>query len=99
MTTRLGEDHENARCLGEKLAQTDGIILDMPVYTNMVFFSLDESVPLDAPTLIERLERDHNVKLGAVGPRSFRAVTHYWISGEGVNTAASAIRDVLQKAV
>ena len=71
----------------------------MPVYTNMVFFSLDKSVPLDASGLIERLERDHNVKLGATGPRSFRAVTHYWISGEGVNTAANAIRDILENAV
>lgn len=98
MTARLGEDHENARCLGEKLAGIDGIVLDIPVYTNMVFFSLDDSLPIDADTLVERLERDHNVKLGAIGPRSFRAVTHYWITPEGVETAASAIRAVLEKA-
>jgi len=99
MTLRLGEDHANTKRLAEGLRQIPGITLDMnQVQTNMIYFGLDESVPLDEKQLYARLERDHNIKLDVRGPRSFRAVTHYWITPERVDQTIAAIRDTLQAA-
>lgn len=100
MTTRLPEDHANARRLAEGLAQIPGLQLDLnQVQTNMVFFSLDESIPLNTEQMYNILERDYNVKLSIRNDRTFRAVTHYWITPERVDTAISAIRDVVIREV
>lgn len=97
MTLRLGEDHANARRLAEGLAQINGVRLDFgPPRSNMVFFSLDETVPYDAAALAARLEREHKIKIGGTGPRSFRAVTHYWITPEAIDTTLNAFRDLLE---
>jgi threonine aldolase len=99
MTMRLGEDHAHARQLAEGLCTIPGIGLDMAqVQTNMVFFWLDESLPFDAQGLYERLDTGYNVKLDVTGPRSFRAVTHYWITPERIETALHAVRETLEAA-
>ena len=99
MTGRLAEDHANARRLAEGLSRIDGIRLDLDqVQTNMVFFSLAESVPFDARALYETLERNYNIKLDVTGARDFRAVTHYWITEERVDTVVRAIRETLEAA-
>jgi threonine aldolase len=99
MTQRLGEDHVNAKRLAEGLCTIPGLVLDMnQVQSNMVFFSLDQSVPLDEKQLYAKLESGYNVKLDMRGPRAFRAVTHYWITPERVDQTVNAIREVLQTA-
>ncbi len=96
MTKRLHEDHTNARRLAEGLAKIDGLQLDMgQVQTNMVFFSLDESMPCSATQVTDMLAREHDVKIGPRGPRTFRAVTHYWITSERVDTAIVALAEVM----
>jgi threonine aldolase len=79
MTNRLGEDHENARRLAEGLSQNPRLRLTfgMP-QTNMVFADLVDDLNLSAIEIAERLHRE-NIRVGVVGPRSFRMVTHYWI--------------------
>jgi threonine aldolase len=97
MTTRLGEDHANARRLAEGLIQVPGLILDIAqVQTNMVFFSLDDSLPIEAEEFRAMLERDYNVKIDPRSGRKFRAVTHYWITEARVDEAVNAMRDVLE---
>ncbi len=99
MTQRLGEDHIHAKRLAEGLCTIPGILLDMnQVQTNMVFFELDESIRLDEQQLYDRLESQYNVKVDIRGPRSFRAVTHYWITPERVDQAIAAIREVVRAA-
>lgn len=96
MSARLHEDHANARRLAEGLAHIEGVELDADrVCTNMVFFSLAEQVPYDAAALAGRLEADHNIKLDVTGERSFRAVTHYWITPERVDAVLNAFGEVL----
>jgi threonine aldolase len=98
MTLRLDEDHRNARGLAEGLSQIEGLILDVSqVQTNMVYFSLDDSIPLDTGQMYDLLEREYNVKLSIRDDRNFRAVTHYWITPERVNAAVSAIREVVER--
>jgi len=98
MTQRLHEDHVAAHRLAEGLAQIGGVRLDfgMP-RTNILFFSLDETVPYDAPTLATILQRDYNIKLEVTGRRSFRAVTHYWITAERVEATLHAFRTLLER--
>lgn len=97
MTRRLHEDHANAYCLAEGLAQIPGIKLDLnQVQTNMVFFSLDDSIPLNTEQMYDILERKHNIKLSIRNDRTFRAVTHFWITPERVDTTVGAIRSVVE---
>lgn len=95
MIERLADDHAHAKRLAEGLAAVDGIVLDpRRVRTNMVHFDLDERLPHTAQQLSARLKRQ-NVLLDPVGPRRFRAVTHYWITDATVEQALAAVRDVL----
>jgi len=89
---RLAEDHANAKRLAEGLAALPGIKLDpATVETNLVFFDLTGS--LDAPTAVERMLA-HGVRVGALGPRTIRAVTHLDVSAPGIERALDAARRV-----
>jgi len=97
MTLRLADDHATARQLAEGIRQMSGLRLSYePVLTNMVFFELDESVALNATQFAEALARDYNVRIGPAGARSFRAVTHYWITPEAIETALTGMRHILE---
>jgi threonine aldolase len=96
MIDRLAEDHANARRLAEGLADIPGVEINLDrVQTNLVFFSLAPWVPMEPAQLIERLDREHNVKLGSRGGRAFRACLHYWITPERVEMALVGFRAVL----
>jgi len=89
---RLADDHANAKRLAEGLAALPGIKLDpATVETNLVFFDLTGS--LDAPTAVERMLA-HGVRMGALGPRTIRAVTHLDVSAPGIERALDAARSV-----
>ncbi len=95
MVERLAEDHARARRLAQGLSSIPGLILDAGTpHTNMVYLSLDETIPLSAEQVVERLA-ERGVKVGAVGPRQFRLVTHYWIDDEAVDDAVEAFGQVL----
>jgi threonine aldolase len=99
MVDRLADDHRNAKRLAEGLAQIEGIDIDPSgVHTNLIFFGLDDETAIEPQTLIRRLDREHNVKIGSRGGRSFRVVTHYWITPEWVEIAIDAFRAVLATA-
>jgi threonine aldolase len=91
---RLAEDHIHARRLAEGLAELPGIALaPAEVETNIVLLELRGA--LDAPTAVARL-LDHGVRMGALGPRTIRAVTHLDISAAGVEQALAAARAVFR---
>ncbi len=90
---RLAEDHANARRLAEGLAALPGVTLDpATVETNLVFFEL--TGPVDAPTLVDRL-LTHGIRMGAMGPRTVRAVTHLDVSATQIERTLDAARAVL----
>lgn len=96
MVDRLAEDHANAKELARGLAQIPGVEIDPEtVQTNLVFFGLSKGLPIAASDLIERLEKEYNVKIGGRGGQEFRAVTHYWIDSHAVDTALEAFAGVL----
>ncbi|HEU5197371.1 MAG TPA: beta-eliminating lyase-related protein, partial [Methylomirabilota bacterium] len=91
---RLADDHTNAKRLAEGLEALPGVALDpKSVETNIVFFELTGSV--DAPTLVDRL-LERGVRVGAMGPRTVRAVTHLDVSAAGIERAVDAARAILR---
>ena len=90
---RLAEDHTNAKRLAEGLAALPGVRLDpKDVETNLVFFDL--TGPLDANTVVEHLLA-RGIRMGAMGARTIRAVTHLDVSAAQVEQTLEAARAVL----
>jgi len=93
MTKRLHEDHANAKRLGEGLSQIEGIQLDYPVHTNMVFFSLSDDSLISPDALSDTLRQHYNIKVDhGYGSRNFRAVTHYWIKPQDIELTINAVK-------
>ena len=91
---RLAEDHENARVLGERLAEIPGVALaPSEVETNIVFFDV-EGTGRRARDIAEALER-HGVRIGVEGRTRLRAVTHLDVDRHGVERAVDLLRRVL----
>ncbi|MBK8985725.1 MAG: low-specificity L-threonine aldolase [Chloroflexi bacterium] len=96
MVERLADDHRRAQDLAQGLAQIPGISVQPEmVKTNMVFFALSDEVPLTADDVIAALRQRANVWLGDNGRRSFRAVTHYWISDQDIETFLATLQQIV----
>src|SRR5688572_9877852 len=87
---RLADDHANARRLAEGLSALPGVSLDpTTVETNIVFFELTGQ--LTAPAAVDGLLA-HGIRMGALGPRTIRAVTHLDVDASGIDRALAASR-------
>jgi len=86
---RLSVDHDNARRLGEGLAEMPGVELDpAAIETNIVIFAVE-----DAPALVERVAREVDVM--ALDARRVRAVTHLDVDRAQIDRALAAFRTAL----
>ncbi|HTJ68023.1 MAG TPA: GntG family PLP-dependent aldolase [Actinospica sp.] len=83
---RMAEDHANARVLADGLRER-GLTVRAPE-TNIVLVD----VPGDAPGVVNRV-REQGVLIGAMGPRTLRAITHLDVTEKSVLTAAQSIAD------
>jgi threonine aldolase len=63
----------------------------------MFYFKLTGDAPLDADALADALMRDYNIVIRPyiAQQRSFRIVTHYWITREHVDKVIAAMRELL----
>lgn len=96
MVDRLGQDHLRAKNLAQGLSSIPGIVMDPGTpYTNMVFFSLHEGIPISASHVQKRL-MEYAVKVSAIGEKRFRLVTHFWVDDAGVQQAIQAFSKVLE---
>lgn len=99
MIERLADDHAHARLLADGLARLPGVrVAPERVRTNMVFFELADDVPLSSAEVVSRLRDTAGVWLGDNGPRSFRAVTHYWIGPDEVGALLRGLEAILSQA-
>src|SRR5437762_88658 len=81
-----------SRRLAEGLAATGGIRVDPArIETNIVIFELDPALPLAAAELSRRLA-ERGVRIGPIGPRRLRAVTHLDVAADGIDRAIEAVR-------
>jgi len=95
MTERLAEDHATAQQLAIGLAGLPGILLDLKrVQTNIVIIEMAPGAISPAALVVRLATR--GVKLGAIGGRRLRAVTHCDVSPESIEYAVSVIRDALE---
>lgn len=93
----LAADHQRAKRLAEGLAAIPGIVFEMGMpQTNMVFPSLSIDVKVSAAEVAKKLAAE-NIRIGVVGERKFRMVTHYWINDEGVERTITGIRKALSQ--
>ena len=92
---RLAEDHANARRLADAIAAIGGLSIDpSSVETNLIYF--DVTAPrLDAEKVCAALQA-RGVRMGPMGARTIRAVTHLDVDRAGVDAAIAALRDVLK---
>jgi threonine aldolase len=92
---RLGDDHDNAKRLAQGLAEMPGIGLDPSlIETNIVFFDLSHAGP-SAPALAARLA-ERGVRIGAMGERRMRAVTHLDIDEAAIDKALDLMATCLR---
>jgi threonine aldolase len=88
---RLADDHANARRLAEGIAAIGGLHIDpKAVETNLVYFDVIAAT-LDAEALCGAL-LERGVRMGPMGARTIRAVTHLDVSAADVETALAALR-------
>ena len=96
LTDRLEEDSFRAQQLAAGLETVPGIILDPGTpYTNMVFCELDGSTQASSTQIAAKLSAQ-GLRVGAVGDRRFRLVTHYWINDQDVEQAVKIFRAVME---
>ncbi len=100
MVDRLADDHHNATKLGQELFKIEGIEAGMKIptestLTNMVYFKLSNELPISPEKLVERCEKEFQVKIDPGSYRQFRLVTHYWVTDEGVERTLEAFRTIL----
>jgi threonine aldolase len=91
MVERLAEDHANARKLADGLANIPGVAVDpATVESNMVFFGETDG---ENERLVQAVAAEGLLLSGSDDGR-IRAVTHYGISSEDIDTALGIIRGV-----
>jgi threonine aldolase len=96
MVDRLAEDHTNARRLADGLARLPGIVLDPArIQTNIVIWEMGPGAPPAAGVAASMAA--HGVKVGIVGPRRIRAVTHHGIGTDDIDQALTVARAVLEE--
>jgi threonine aldolase len=96
MTERLAEDHANAQRLARGLAEYPDILLDPGrVRTNIVIFEMAAGA-IPPVELAQRLAAI-DVKVGVIGGRRLRAVTHCDTSADDIDYALSCIEEVLKE--
>ena len=93
---RLAEDHANARLIGEKLAGSERLSIDLAtVQTNILVFHLEPGAP-DAATVVARA-REQGLLIFAFGARTIRAVTHLDVSRTQCEQAADLLLDIVAR--
>jgi len=95
---RLAEDHDNAKLIGKRITQTEGLELDLDrVETNIVVFRVDESVA-SAAEFCESAKSD-GVWMFPFSHEHVRAVTHLHISAADAEKAGEIIAQVAEKSL
>ena len=95
MVERLGEDHKNARILGEGLADIGGIKVDLKtIQTNMVYFDLNKS-GMDTYQFLPKLA-EYNILGSPQPPTKVRLVTHYGINEDDIYATIKAIKKIVR---
>ena len=95
MVDRLADDHANARKLAGGIAEMPGISVDpSQIHTNIVYFGVDRK-DMTVEELVKRLD-ENGARMLPVGPGRIRAVTHYHITSDDIDTVLGVFGKVLK---
>lgn len=90
---QLGDDNANARAFAATIAASPAFGLDpATVDSNIVIFDLVGGG--DAAAFVARAEAEADVRIGAIGPSTLRAVTHLDADANAVRTAAARLTEL-----
>ncbi len=93
MTERLGEDHENAKYMAERLSEIPGIeVIKDRLDIDMVFFKMGEDV-IPEKTLIDRLY-EKNIKINGAEAGEYRFVSHIGVSKENIDYVIDCMKEL-----
>lgn len=96
MSTRLSEDHTNAKLLASELSKLPELeVKTDEVEINMVFFKF-KNEDINSQELVQFFH-DNNVKINGPENGEMRFVTHYWVKEEHVYTIVELLREFLNK--
>lgn len=96
MTSRLHEDHENAKYMAERLAEIPGIeVINDRLDIDMVFFKMGEEV-IPEKTLVEKFY-EKNIKINGVEDGEYRFVAHIGVTREDIDYVISCIKELANK--
>ena len=88
MSSKIIEDHRNAKALGDGIAKIDGIIIETEkIKTNIIYFKLDHP-KVNSKSLLDIMNKK-NIRFFELGPNWFRLVTHSGISKENIDYVIS----------
>jgi len=94
MVDRIEDDHKNAQRLAEGISQIEGLSIDpASVQTNIVYFDVKDE-RITAGKLVGELDK-RGVKILRVAPSRLRAVTHYGITAEDIDSVLKTLREVI----
>ena len=91
---RLADDHALAGHIATGLAGMPGVDAVLPVETNIVIFDLAADAPA-AATVVERMA-GHGIRVGALGARRMRIVTHLDVDPDQAQELHSALAKCLE---
>lgn len=96
MPQRLVEDHDHAQQLAFGLSSIPSLELTfgMPA-SNMIFINLKDHTSIKAKTVAEHL-KSNGIRVGVIGEKHFRLVTHFWINEKAVEKTINSFRSVLK---
>ena len=93
MTERLGEDHENAKYMAERLSEIPGIeVIKDRLDIDMVFFKMGENV-IQEQTLIDSLNMK-NIKINGSEAGEYRFVSHIGVSKEDIDYVIDCMKEL-----
>jgi threonine aldolase len=96
MVDRLYIDHDNAKYLGSRLSQLDGIEINLDnIQINMVFFSVNEKSKISNEDLIDRLI-DKGFKLYPPEDGKIRIVTNYGTDKSDIDILSTKIENLVK---
>ncbi|MFL2989084.1 MAG: low-specificity L-threonine aldolase [Candidatus Neomarinimicrobiota bacterium] len=88
MSSKIIEDHRNAKALADGIAKIDGIIIETEkIKTNIIYFKLDHP-KVNSESLLDIMNKK-NIRFFELGPNWFRLVTHSGISKENIDYVIS----------
>jgi threonine aldolase len=93
---RLGEDHQNARLMGEELAKIPGLDVNLEnIHINMVYFTLPAEI-VNGDQLVGELQQK-GIKINPSENGLMRFVCHNWVKEKDVHYVADTLKELLAR--